>query len=118
MGLKTLKRRTLIRESDFYRIRARALRLYDRVEFTPVSCKEIEQEYMLNILAGDPNKHRDSPPNLQYPRSYLRTIKNKLYDSKYAEWLSYQDNDLIYVKSRGNARPSCLGWARFERDYL
>lgn len=117
MDMKTLKRRTLIRESDFRRIRARALRLYDRVEFTPVSCKEIEQEYLLGVLKSNSNHHKDSPPNLQYPRSYLRTIKHKLYDVNYAEWLSYQDNDLIYVKSRANARPSCLGWVTFERDY-
>lgn len=112
--MKTLKRRTLIRESDFYRIKSRALELYDRVYFKPVNCTEIEHEYIVSVLKGENHVQ----PDLEFPAKYLRTIKNKLYDVKYSEWLSYKDNNLIYVQSRKNAKPSCLGWVTFEKDFV
>lgn len=111
--MKTLRRRVLIRELDWQRIQRQALRLYDRAEFAPVTCTEIQHEYLLGVLQGK----NPVQPDLSYPAQYLNAIRDRLYDVNYAQWHSYQDNDLIYVKSRGNARPSCLGWARFERDY-
>lgn len=116
--MKTLRRQVLISERDYLRMRGRARRLYDRVEFAPVTCTEIQHEYLLNILSSTNPQSASSPPDLKYPAQYLNSIRDRLYDVKYVQWHSYQDNDLIYVKSRGNARPSYLGWARFERDYL
>lgn len=118
--MKTLRRQVLISERDYLRMRGQARRLYDRVEFTPVSAKEIEHEYLLNILSSTNPQSVSSPLDLKYPalHRYLCTIKTKLYNVQYSSWLVWRGgDDRVWLRSRGNARASCLGWAQFEKDF-
>ena len=56
--MKVLRRRCVIREYDFKKVRGEALStcygyaLYDRAEFIPLSKDNMQQEYLMSVLKG------------------------------------------------------------------
>lgn len=118
--MKVLRRRCIIREYDFKRVRGEALStcygytLYDRAEFTPLSKETIEQEYLMSVLKG-----KEFPPfkDVKYPTSLMYALKDYLYNQRYFGWNTWFDDDhYLVIQPRKNVTPSRLGWGVFEKD--
>lgn len=125
MDKKLLRRKVIIREYDFERVRAQAFAplafmgvfdtLYDRAEFTPFTRDMISQDYLLMIL-GDKTKKSLAKPN-QHPANWLFDMKDHLYSDRYIQYHPEFDEDgYLWVQSRKNTPRSRLGWAVFEKD--
>lgn len=116
--MKHLRRRVIIREYDFLKIRSHARKLWDSVEFEPITLKELEHEHLLKVLAGVSLPKAAAGGEYIYPRTYLYEMRNYLYDENYVGWFSKYDEDgYMYIQSKKNAPESMLGWATFEYDY-
>ena len=118
--MKYLRRRTIIRESDFNkRIQAAVPLLYSRAEFAAVTVHELERDHMFKILTQHPSlEYRGSTINFSDPASILNYYRDHLYNPRYREWNLTIDNDgYIWIQSRKNVEPSRLGWAIAELWY-
>ena len=118
--IRTLKRRVLIREYDFKKVKAQAVTavgltsLYDRAEFTPISLNDIEREIIVDILKG---KNETMWSNLDTPASALYNVKDHLYDTRYYAWnVTYDKEGYLCVQARKNTPLSRIGWGIFEKD--
>ena len=114
--IRTLKRRCLIREYDFNRVRQEAVPLiYDTAEFVPLSREQMEKEKIWAELQGR------SQPWLYLGRNVkeiLYGMKDWLYDERYQFWKKYWDDDqYLIIQARSNTPASRLGWGVFERTY-
>lgn len=118
--IKLLRRRCVIREYDFNRVKREALAilggdtLYDRAEFTPLSQDTMQQEYLISVLKG-----KDFEPfkDVKYPTSLMYSLKDYLYHQKYFSWNTWFDTEgQLWIQPRKNIQPSRLGWAVFEKD--
>jgi hypothetical protein len=124
MALRTLKRRVIIREYDFDKIKSYALStgkyqdeytLYDRADFFPFTRDILEKEYMLKIL-GDKTKKNFARPS-EHPANWLYDMKDYLYSEKYIHYHPVYDEDgFIYVQARMNTPRTRIGWGIFEKD--
>jgi len=129
MKNKLLRRKVLIREYDFNKIKTKATAkinryetLYDRATFTPITKDDLEKEYMLFILTKDEGVGKTQNPMdhwkpTEYPSSYLWCISKKLYNEDYARWESRFDEDGYLVVKHSKGKPETkLGWAVFEKQ--
>lgn len=122
MALRTLKRKVIIREYDFNKVKEQATglyfdgtSLYDRVRFDPINRDNLEKENLLRILKN-PDKTNPFKPT-EVPALLLFNIKDYLFNQKYIEWNAEYDNDgYIWVQARKNTPRSKLGWGIFEKD--
>mgnify|MGYP006270816045 CR=1 FL=1 len=115
--MKQLRRKVIIREYDFNRIMNSALKLYDSIEFEPITLNQLKQEHLFKILSGT-KLPQPMYGEYTYPRNYLYEMRNYLYNTDYAEWFSKYDEDgYMYIQSKRNAPESILGWAIFEYKY-
>ncbi len=122
MALRTLKRKVIIREYDFVKVKEQATglyfdgtALYDRVSFYPINRDNLEKENLLRILKN-PDKTNPFKPT-EVPALLLFNIKDYLFNQKYIEWNAEYDNDgYIWVQARKNTPRSRLGWGIFEKD--
>jgi len=121
MRHKLLRRRCIIREYDFDRVRTEALALvggdslYDRVSFEPISRDSLEKQSVLLLLKG--NKSWNNYVPNRYPIHTLELFKDYLYDRKYLGWTASYDNEgQMWVQSRVNTPRTRLGWGIFEKD--
>ncbi len=122
MALRTLKRKVIIREYDFNKVKEQATglyfdgtALYDRVSFYPINRDNLEKENLLRILKN-PDKTNPFKPT-EVPALLLFNIKDYLFNQKYIEWNAEYDNDgYIWVQARKNTPRSRLGWGIFEKD--
>lgn len=122
MALRTLKRKVIIREYDFNKVKEQAtglyydgMALYDRVSFSPLSRDNLEKENLLRLLK-DPNRTNPFKPT-EVPALLLFNIKDYLFNEKYIEWNAEYDQDgYIWVQARKNTPRSKLGWGIFEKD--
>lgn len=114
--MRTLRRRILIREYDYNQIEYRAKTLYDRVTFTPICRKDLEQEELV-LMLKNPENDWDPPWGLEDTISIL-LWRNKvlLYNQDYIRWRLTDEIDSITIQSRKNTPVSKLGWATFEKD--
>lgn len=113
---KILRRRVLIRESDFEKkLRPRALgyEFYDRAEWNPLTRHEMEKE---NIVATLKGKHppwllEDSAQNIFYH------VRGHFYNPRYSEWRFNELMGYIWCSTgRSNSVASRMGWAVLEKD--
>ena len=123
--MRTLRRRVIIREYDFKRVRDEAFAvvkglgtLYDRAEFTPLNQENLEKLKVIEILRG-----KKSTPlitadlDLKMPAMLVSQLKDYLYDDRYYHWHITVDNDgYLCVQARKNTPKSRLGWGVFEKD--
>lgn len=123
MALRTLRRKVIIREYDFVRVRSDALdigfvkyhALYDRAEFKPLKKDDLEKENLLKVLK-DPVKNNPFKPT-EIPALFLFNVKDYLYNQKYIDWnAEYDEDGYIWVQARKNTPRSKLGWGIFEKD--
>lgn len=123
MTLRILKRKVIIREYDFHKVKADALSvgfsshyvLYDRAEFKPLKRDDLEKENLLRILK-QPEKSNPFKPT-EIPALFLFNVKDYLYNEKYIDWnAEYDEDGYIWVQARKNTPRTRLGWAIFEKD--
>jgi hypothetical protein len=126
MALRTLRRKVIIREYDYNKVRDQALggliydgmALYDRAEFTPLNQEALEKLKVLEILKGKKSTPLlEADLDLKKPALLVRQLKDYLYDSRYYNWSVTTDDDgFLCVQARKNTPKSRLGWAVFEKD--
>lgn len=127
MAIRTLRRRVIIREYDFKRVRDQAFAplammgsfetLYDRAEFTPITQDNLEKLKLVEILRGKTTKLSEVELDLAKPRLLVAELKDYLYDNRYYNWQVTTDEDgYLCVQARKNTPKSRLGWAVFEKD--
>lgn len=119
-GIRLLRRRVLIKASDFPKLRRAALSknfdkggLYDTAVFIPVNQHELGKEYTLKALHGQVNA-----PEKHYTQlhRYLEAVKIHLYSMNYLNYkIVLDDNGYVYLQYRKNTEPSALGWAILEK---
>ena len=119
--MRTLRRKVIIREYDFDKVRNQAFKLvgiaaiYDRAEFIPLNKDSLEQENLIKLLKDGENRNPFKPTTV--PAIFLFNIREYLYDAKYVDWNSeYDDHGYIWVQSRKNTPRTRLGWGIFEKD--
>ncbi len=127
MAIRTLRRKVIIREYDFNRVRDQAFAplammgsletLYDRAEFTPISQDSLEKLKVVEILKGKQTKLSEVALDLKRPAILVAQLRDYLYNDKYYQWKVTVDEDgYVCVQARKNTPKSRLGWAIFEKD--
>jgi len=127
MKKRTLRRKVIIREYDFEKVRDQAFAplafmgitdsLYDRAEFTPISQDTLEKLKILEILKGKQTKLSEVDLDLKRPAILVAQLRDYLYNDRYYIWNVTVDEDgYICVQARKNTPRSRLGWAVFEKD--
>ena len=126
MTTRILRRKVIIREYDFEKIKSQALMpfkiydyvtLYDRAEFTPLNQDNLEKLQLAEILKGRKSPISEVSINLKNPALLLYNLKDHLYNERYFEWdVTVDDEGYLCVQARKNTPLSRLGWAVFEKD--
>lgn len=125
MAIRTLRRKVIIREYDFHKVRADALSvgvvsqyiLYDRAEFVPLSQENLEKLKLIELLKGKENVLSKVDSDLENPALLLYNLKDYLYDERYIKWnLDVDEDGYLCVQSRKNAPKTRIGWGVFEKD--
>ena len=126
MTKRTLRRKVIIREYDFHKVKADALSvgfatqyvLYDRAEFVPLNQENLEKLKLVEILKGKANAISKIDSSLKNPALLLYNLKDYLYNEKYIDWQVTIDEDgYLCVQSRKNTPKTRIGWGVFEKDY-
>jgi hypothetical protein len=124
MRTRTLRRRIIIREYDFNRVRDEAFAvvmgqgtLYDRAEFTPLNEDNLEKLKLVELLKGKNSILANTNLNLEIPALTLYQLRDYLYSEKYCNWTVTIDEDgFLCVQARKNTPKSRIGWGVFEKD--
>ncbi len=127
MAIRTLRRKVIIREYDFNKVRDQAFAplscmgitdsLYDRAEFTPISQDSLEKIKILEILKGKQTKLSEVALDLKRPAILVAHLRDYLYNARYYLWnVSVDEEGYVCVQARKNTPKSRLGWAIFEKD--
>jgi hypothetical protein len=124
MRTRTLKRKVIIREYDFNRVRDEAFSivmgmgtLYDRAEFTPLNEDNLEKLKLVDMLKGKQTQLSNTTLNLQFPAMTLYQLKDYLYNEKYYNWnVTIDEDGYLCVQARKNTPKSRIGWGVFEKD--
>lgn len=127
MAIRTLKRKVIIREYDYERVKKEAFMplatmgvldtLYDRASFTPLSQENLEKIKLFELLKGKRSAFTDKDLNLKMPAVLLADLRDYLYDSKYYKWkVTVDDEGYLCVQARKNTPKSRIGLAVFEKD--
>lgn len=122
MATRILKRKVLIREYDFKKVKAQAFAavgltsLYDRASFAPVTLNELERLQIIEVLKG---KYDTTWKDLEHPSIALYNMRDHLYDNRYFDWrVTFDDEGYLCVQARKNTPLSRIGWGIFEKDLL
>jgi hypothetical protein len=124
MALRTLKRRIIVRENDFQKVKTQAFSVvtlidvlggfYDRADWTPLTKEAIEKEMIIKGLKGEMMPRGG---NWLIPEDYLLYFQDNLYNKRYCHWNPRYDEDgYLVVQSKKNLGPVRLGWGIFEKD--
>jgi len=125
MAIRTLKRKIIIREYDFNKVREQVLSidegvldsLYDRASFVPLSQHNLEKLKVEEILKGKPNIFKDINIDLKMPSLLIAQMRDYLYNTKYYDWrITVDEEGYLCVQARKNTPKSRLGWGVFEKD--
>jgi hypothetical protein len=125
MAIRTLKRKVIIREYDFEKVKQQAFMpiglgsLYDRVQFIPLNQEGLEKSKVLEILQGK----KDTPLikadwNDNVPAMLLYHLRDYLYDKRYYDWkVSLDEQGYVCVQARNNTPKTRVGYGIFEKDF-
>ena len=127
MAVRTLKRRVIIREYDFDKVRAQAFAplscmgildtLYDRAEFMPLNQHNLEKLKVAEILRGK-STLKDIRWENAMPARLVAQFSDYLYNKRYYDWqVTIDEEGFICVQARKNTPKSRLGWGIFEKDF-
>lgn len=128
MGIRTLRRRVIIKQNDFLSLRRNCLKcdkthpdpLYDRVTFEPININELEKQYLIGLLNGKVYEKNDPEKmSMERPYRYIRYFENYLYDKKYLGYKIHIDNEGdMFIQHRSNTPMHRIGWAIAEKDFI
>ena len=127
MPIRTLRRKVIIREYDFNKVRDRAFAplvsmniadtLYDRAKFIPLNQDNLEKLKVAEILRGRESSLKDIRWENPMPSRLVAQLKDYLYDTRYYDWrVTIDEEGYICVQARNNTPKSRLGWGIFEKD--
>ena len=127
MAVRTLRRKVIIREYDFNKVRDRAFAplacmgildtLYDRAEFIPLNQDNLEKLKVHEILRGKSSTLKDIRWENTMPSRLVAQFKDYLYNVRYYDWqVTIDEEGFICVQARKNTPKSRLGWGIFEKD--
>lgn len=115
--MRVLKRKVIIREYDFNKVKSQAVGLYDRMSFAPINQDTLEKIKLQEILKGKTGPITEINWSLGLPAILLYQLKDYLYDTQYYNWNpSIDDEGYICVQARRNTPKTRIGWGVFERD--
>jgi len=122
MKERTLRRRCIIRETDFEKVKRKAFTpigvsiLYDRADWQPITRESIERDMIMKGLRGQQMPRGGS---WLIPEDYVLYSQDSLYDARYKTWRAGWDEEgYMTIQSRSNVKPVRLGWAVFEKDLV
>ena len=127
MAIRTLRRKVIIREYDFNKVRDQAFAplacmgildtLYDRAEFIPLNQDNLEKLKVVEILKGKHSTLKDIRWENTMPSRLVAQFKDYLYNTRYYDWqVTIDEEGFICVQARKNTPKSRLGWGIFEKD--
>lgn len=127
MAIRTLRRKVIIREYDFERVRDQAFApldmiglsetLYDRAEFIPLNQENLEKLKVIDILRSKKTKISEVDLDLKRPALLVAQLRDYLYSDKYYQWhVTVDEEGYVCVQARKNTPKTRLGWAIFEKD--
>ena len=127
MAIRTLRRKVIIREYDFNKVKEQAFlplacmgildSLYDRAEFIPLNQDNLEKLKVQEILRGKTTVLKSVDWNLKMPAVLVAQLKDYLYNDQYYHWtVSIDDEGYLCVQARKNTPKTRLGWGIFEKD--
>ncbi len=126
--IRVLRRRVIIREYDFIKLRAQAFAplscmgitdtLYDRAEFLPFTEESLSKDYMMMLLGS--RQIKNLKPMKGHPANWLADMSDYLYNKKYIDYHPEIDKEdgFIYVRARKNTPRTKIGWGVFEKDIV
>lgn len=129
MAVRILRRKVIIREYDFNKVRDQAFAplscmgildtLYDRAEFIPLNQDNLEKLKVVEILKGKPSTFTDIRWENTMPSRLVAQFKDYLYNVRYYDWqVTIDEEGYICVQARKNTPKSRLGWGVFEKDLV
>jgi hypothetical protein len=125
MKTRTIKRRVIIREYDYERVKREAFMpiglgsIYDRTHITLLNQDGLEKIKLEQILRGRTNPFTVIDTENTKPYQLLCGLRDYLYNSKYLDWHVTEDAEgYICVQARKNTPKSRLGYAVFEKDLV
>lgn len=127
MAIRTLRRKVIIREYDFNKVKEQAFTplicmgipdtLYDRASFLPLSQDNLEKLKVVEILKGKSSNLKDIRWESTMPSRLVAQFKDYLYNTRYYDWrVTIDEEGYICVQARKNTPKSRLGWGIFEKD--
>ena len=127
MTKRTLRRKVIIREYDFNKVKEQAFMpiacmgisdtLYDRASFLPLNQDNLEKLKVEEILRGKTAGLKSVDWNLKMPAVLVAQLKDYLYNNRYYDWqVSIDDEGYLCVQARKNTPKTRLGWGIFEKD--
>lgn len=123
MAIRTLRRRVIIREYDFEKVKREAFMpiglgsIYDRAHITFLNQDGLEKIKLEQILRGKSGPLTEIDLETTKPYRLLCGLKDYLYNTKYLDWSVTEDEEgYICVQARKNTPRSRLGYAVFEKD--
>ena len=127
MAVRTLRRKVIIREYDFNKVRDQAFAplsymgildsLYDRASFLPLNQDNLEKLKVEEILRGKATVLKSVDWNLKMPAILVAQLKDYLYNTRYYDWqVTIDEEGYLCVQARKNTPKSRLGWGIFEKD--
>ena len=127
MAIRTLRRKVIIREYDFNKVRDQAFAplactgipdtLYDRASFLPLNQDNLEKLKVAEILRGKSSTLKDIRWESAMPARLVAQFKDHLYNVRYYDWhVTIDEEGYICVQARKNKPKSRLGWGIFEKD--
>lgn len=124
MAVRILRRKVIIREYDFNKVRDQAFAplgisgsLYDRAEFVPLTKKDLEIQNLVHVIKKGQDDNPLKPTGI--PAAFLYNAKDYLYSAKYIDYHpEYDKEGYIWVQARKNTPRTRLGWGIFEKDLV
>ena len=127
MAIRTLRRKVIIREYDFNKVKAQVFAplscmgiidtLYDRASFLPLNQDNLEKLKVVEILKGKQSALKDIRWENTMPSRLVAQFKDYLYNTRYYDWqVTIDEEGFICVQARKNTPKSRLGWGVFEKD--
>jgi hypothetical protein len=118
MAVKLLRRRTLIREIDFDKIRRRCESLYTRVSWQPITMGDLEQLVMFDVLRGKLGSLDSAKfTHVWNAKEMLNYFRPQLWDKDYVKARVCVEDNLVMVEYRRTSPRCRLGWMECEFDY-
>ena len=112
-----MKRRVIIRETDFKKLPIWEKKKYDSITFEPITKEWLQRQVTWFSMKGNKNLANDYR-HWQYPNEMIkRFYKTPLYDRRYKNWLvDYNEQGEMQIRAGINQPLSRVGIAVFRKE--